>query len=120
MATIKIPKNTEELIELSEKIIVKHKQDEENCPLRDVDLKSLERTISILKEQYKESLELKKRSDELREHTQLILGVHQSQKNIKPETVRFKIVQIRDVLKGIHRESIHKIAMWGYEILEKE
>lgn len=116
MASIYIPKNMAELIELSEKIIQKHGKDTDKSCLKNMNIELLNVKISALKQKHQRYLELKEKADSPRNEIQLELDIHQSQKDISPETIRFYVVQIRDVLKGINRHHIVSLREWGFTV----
>lgn len=120
MASIHIPKNMTELIELTEKIIHKHKCCGDESPLRNIDLQLMFMNMEELRNKHDEYMRMKKECDELRDEIQLKLGVHRSQNKIPPQTIRFYVLQVRDVLKGIKRNSINELKEWGYTISEND
>jgi hypothetical protein len=116
MATIYIPKSVPELIDLSEKILARHYLEGEKSPLRNVNIEQLSVNIDGIKKTHLRYLELKKESDRLKDQIQLALGVHKTHQALQPNTVRFLIIQIRDILKGVKREDVEELGKWGYTV----
>ena len=120
MAIIYIPKTVPELIELSEQILKKHLQQGEKSPLAHLNMQQLKDVLNEMKIKHEEYLVFKEKCDRMKEDIQLIFGTHREQKNIENGTIRFTTVQVRDVLKGIHRERLEALREWGYTVITKE
>ncbi len=118
MANIPINRNPEMLLKLSEDIIKRHKKDGRNSPLAGIDMADMEKKMRSAREKYSEALELRKRSEKLTQEVQRLLGIHKSQKTTQPGHLLFYTTRVRDVLKGLFRETIRKLGEWGFVVNE--
>lgn len=118
MAVIYIPKTAPEIFDLSKSIILKHNSIAQNSPLNHIEITSLCSRITDLELKFKEYQILSEKCAKLKEEFQKELGIHQEQKSLVPGTVRFNIVQVRDILKGIAREDITVLKNWGFKIID--
>jgi hypothetical protein len=120
MATIILPKNLEALLTLSEAIVLKHKTDGKKSPLIKTEILALENMVTQVQPKYLRLLKLQEEANQLKEEIQQVLGIHRHEKKITVGTARFIVAQSRDILKGIHREDLLKLRLWGYEVIVKE
>lgn len=118
MAVIYIPKTAPEIFESSKRIIFKHNSIAQNSPLNHIEITSLCSRITDLETKYSEYQILSEKCARLKEEFQKELGIHKDQKSFVPGTVRFNIVQVRDILKGIAREDISSLKNWGFKIID--
>ncbi|MDP3556223.1 MAG: hypothetical protein Q8T03_02550 [Bacteroidota bacterium] len=106
-----------ELIELSEKIIQKHQRLGEKSPITIIDTGQLFMDLNEIRQMHEAYISLKKECEKMRDDIQLRLGVHRNQNNIVSGTIRFNVVQVRDVLKGINRNCLENLCDWGFKII---
>ena len=118
MANIPINRNPEMLLKLSEDIIKKHKKDGFDSPLSGIDMADMQGKTKSAREKYAEALELRKRSEKLTQEVQILLGIHKSQKTTQPGHLLFYATRVRDVLKGVFRETVRKLNDWGFVVNE--
>jgi hypothetical protein len=125
MASITLPKSTLDLLILGESLVVAHNMLLEKN-LHDVHFQSLKERIEELslkitrvRPMYDEMVKLMETASGLNEEIKMVCGSHKSNKKIAPGTIRFVIAQIRDMLKGMHREDLKILSEWGFTVLVK-
>jgi len=124
MASIYLPKSTSELIQLGQKIVDRHKrlnaEDIEHGALINLNIEELNRKLIEIAPKFDELVKLREIAEQLNDYIKITCGTHGSNRKITPGTVRFIIAQVRDVLKGIHREDPKMLIEWGFDVIEKE
>ncbi|MBI4929316.1 MAG: hypothetical protein HY841_01020 [Bacteroidetes bacterium] len=114
MATVNISRNPEQLLNLSENIIKKHKKDGGKSALTGMNMSDMEKITIETRKKYDEAIELRKRSEKLTEEVQKLLGIHKKQKTTQPGHILYYCTQVRDILKGIFRATLKKLCDWGF------
>ncbi|MDI1355433.1 MAG: hypothetical protein PSX36_10965 [bacterium] len=124
MATIVLPKSTAELLQLGQKIIHKHKDlSEQRVELSNLigfHVENLEQKLAEAKPKFEDMCRLKELYEQLNTQIKMACGTHGSDRKISPGTIKFFIAQIRDILKGIHKEDLKQLSDWGFEVIERE
>lgn len=124
MATILLPKNTLELLKLAENIISKYETTNEinkfNNVIIDDNIENLKKIIIGIRPKHDEMIQHKNTADRINHEIQLLCGTHNSNRKISSGTIKFIVAQLRDILKGIHRENPTALTEWGFVLIEKK
>lgn len=117
-STIKviIPRNPDELLTLAENILAKHTLD----GAASVIPTNVAAELQTLYTKGFEQNELQKQSyrnaENYVELRNLALGTLPTQDSRTPNTVKFYIISVRDVLAGLNRDNLRHLGKWGYTV----
>lgn len=120
MASITLPKSTEEILDLAACILKKHETQSDKEVFNGINMIAFKNMIDETTAKYEKMKELKNQYNIINHEIQLILGNHRSYGKITHGTVRFMLAQIKDVFKGKHRQDMTALREWGFTVTVKQ
>jgi hypothetical protein len=111
-----IPRNADELIELSESIVAKHNEDPVNSPLAGLDMAAFEALVTAAVAKSAEVKQLRMDAETATEDRDTLLGHRKDQNTNTPGTIVNFVVRCRDTLFGIYKGQEQHLGDFGFEV----
>lgn len=113
---VEIPTNSEELNMLAIHIVQKHQSDVDNSVIPLVLIDPLIALIAETVALVDSSSQLRRDAETATQSRNLLLGIARSQNSKTPNTLRYYLSSIRDILLGLYRGQEQRLGDWGFEV----
>jgi co-chaperonin GroES (HSP10) len=111
-----IRRSADALIVLAKNVLRKHQQDGANSLLLPLDLSTLELRLVEAEEKLQAGRALNRDKEKATQARNIVLGIDKGQTSKTPNTVKYLVKSIRDVLLGIYRGREQELGAWGFEV----
>lgn len=108
------------LVDLAEKVLVKHKAMGTSSPLNSLDMTTFEQNLKLGKANRADAKRLHDEAEKLNQQANLNLGIGVGQTVSTPGTVYSSLARVRDVLLGIHKGQEKNLNEWGFDVIITE
>jgi hypothetical protein len=112
MARIKIPKNKDAAIKLSQAILKKHQADGAASPLTPLNITDMTAKTGTADTQNQLAAKLYRDAETATQNCDLAMGADFT----TPGTVNYYNASVRDLLAGIYKGNEQKLGDWGFEV----
>lgn len=111
-----IPTNADQLIALTKRIQQKHYQDGNNSPLQNMDWSQLDNLLLEAEQKLEEGRKANRDKETATQARNLALGTDKTQTSKTPNTIKYLVKSIRDILLGVFRGREQELGNWGFEV----
>ena len=111
-----IPRNADELIQLSESIVAKHNEDPLTSPLAGLDMAAFETLVNNAAAKSSEVRQLRMDSETATEDRDTLLGHRRDQNSNTPGTVLNFVIRSREILLGNFKGEEQHLGDFGFEV----
>ncbi len=115
-AQIIIPRNADALIALAKKVMEKHYMDGEASLLKDLAWDVLNNRLYEAEMKLEEARKANRDKEKATQMRNIALGIDKGQTSKTPNTVKYIVKAIRDVLLGTYRGREQELGDWGFEV----
>lgn len=113
---VDIPTNPEELSLLATQIVQKHQINATNSVIPAILINPLINLVEEIIILVESSLQLRRDAETATQSRNLLLGIARSQNSKTPNTLRYYLSSIRDILLGMYRGQEQRLGDWGFEV----
>ncbi len=111
-----IPRNADELIQLSESIVAKHNVDPLTSPLAGLDMAAFEALVTNASAKSAEMKQLRMDAETATEDRDTLLGHRKDQNSNTAGTVLNFVVRSREILLGVYKGNEQHLGDFGFEV----
>lgn len=111
-----IPKNADELIALAKKVIEKHYMDGGASLLNDLPWDVLNNRLYEAEMKLEEARKANRDKEKATQTRNIALGIDKGQSSKTPNTVKYIVKSVRDLLLGTFRGREQELGDWGFEV----
>lgn len=111
-----IPRNANELIALAKKVMEKHYLDGGASLLKDLPLDVLNNKLYEAETKQEEARKANRDKEKATQMRNIALGLDQGQTSKTPNTVKYIVKSVRDLLLGTFRGREQELGDWGFEV----
>ena len=113
---VEIPINSEELSLLAIHIVQKHQNNPDNSVIPLVLIDPLIALVAETVALVDSAAQLRRDAETATQSRNLLLGIARSQNSKTPNTLRYYLSSIRDILLGMYRGQEQRLGDWGFEV----
>ncbi|MDX1943679.1 MAG: hypothetical protein SFU99_24140 [Saprospiraceae bacterium] len=113
---ILIPTGPNPLIQLAKNILQKHDNDGANSLLHHLDLEALRMKLAEAEKKQEDAAKAMRDKENATQTRNLALGIERGQTSKTPNTVKYIVKSIRDLLLGYCRGREQELGDWGFEV----
>ncbi|MBK7872230.1 MAG: hypothetical protein IPJ74_16925 [Saprospiraceae bacterium] len=111
-----IPKNADELIALAKKVMEKHYMDGGGSLLNDLPWEVLNNRLYEAEMKLEEARKANRDKEKATQTRNIALGIDKGQSSKTPNTVKYIVKSVRDLLLGTFRGREQELGDWGFEV----
>ncbi len=112
---VDIPKNADDLMILLGNVLKKNSADGANSPLKSLPMDALQTRTDAAQDAQGKAKELERLAQIQTATRDDALGTAQT-----PDTARYILTQVRDLLLSLHKDNPKKLGEWGFTVVEGE
>lgn len=111
-----IPRKVDELVTLANQVLQKHESDGNESLLSSLDWKTLKSKLKEAEAKLDEARQINRDKEKTTQARNIALGIERGQTSKTPNTVKYIVRSVRDVLLGIYRGREQELGDWGFEV----